>query len=287
MLKTYYKLRDAAIFLSGELSLSLDSDDVLDMARRGAFRLCFYFSGDVLAEDLLAFFNGHAVAGGLSRVHFQGYLQIPSNVSFAGTAPIVIEKAVLLECIDSVPRIEPNEFGPMGSHRFVRFEEDQSVGIPYTQRYKEFYRSGRFYVDLDEVRIPSADLQSFVGHVRGDQTTAAARSAHHVGVSPIPGGDNEISLGGATATIETGRLTLGVNNKVSIDAYIVRRAWEMYRADASLTRTKIAKNIASELKVGGYSGERGNALSAGTIYKAIPTGLTGGKSRNGRKKRAS
>jgi hypothetical protein len=89
---------------------------------------------------------------------------------------------------------------------------------------------------------------------------------------------------GAQATV----LHIGINSKTSLDAYIRQRSREMYSADQSLTKGKIAQDIAAELRTKGYQRERPTDdclyLSAATIEKAIPAGLTGGRAKNRRKK---
>ncbi|HDR9512053.1 TPA: hypothetical protein QDC03_007299 [Burkholderia cepacia] len=79
-----------------------------------------------------------------------------------------------------------------------------------------------------------------------------------------------------------GTLRIGKNDKESTDAYITRRSNEMYHEGTARTKAEIAKALESEMKDAGYRGERGD-LSAATIERAIPAGLTGGRAKNGRK----
>ena len=85
------------------------------------------------------------------------------------------------------------------------------------------------------------------------------------------------------------RLVIGPNSKASLDAFIETRARAIHRADNSLTKSEIAKSIATELESKGHKRERPTDdepyLSVATIEKAIPAGLTGGRANNGRKKR--
>jgi len=79
------------------------------------------------------------------------------------------------------------------------------------------------------------------------------------------------------------RLTISPNPKASIDAHIARRAREIFDAGEASGKGSIARIIEAELRTAGHRGERGDYLSAATIEKAIPTGLTGGRAGNGRK----
>ena len=80
-------------------------------------------------------------------------------------------------------------------------------------------------------------------------------------------------------------LEVGRNGREAITTHVELRAREMHRAEPSLTRQKIAMAIASELEHRGYAGELGRYLSVPTIVKRIPSGLTGGRARNGSKRR--
>ncbi len=55
-MKNYYSIIEAAEFLSSELSVKLNSFDVMEMAARGEFNLCASFDGNV-AEFKYAFPN--------------------------------------------------------------------------------------------------------------------------------------------------------------------------------------------------------------------------------------
>ncbi|MGF6807422.1 hypothetical protein OKW30_002548 [Paraburkholderia sp. Clong3] len=82
----------------------------------------------------------------------------------------------------------------------------------------------------------------------------------------------------------TARLGIGrPNSREAIAAHVEQRSREMYNADKSLTKRKIATTIAAELQGNGYRGERGQYLSPSGIERLLPTGLTGGRARNGRK----
>ncbi|MGT2458789.1 hypothetical protein ACU4GI_38955 [Cupriavidus basilensis] len=74
---------------------------------------------------------------------------------------------------------------------------------------------------------------------------------------------------------------IGTNSKACTDAYIRRRAQEVYAARAAMTMQGIAEVIAREMKANGYRGERGEYLDPATVVKAIPAGLTGGRRKNG------
>jgi hypothetical protein len=87
------------------------------------------------------------------------------------------------------------------------------------------------------------------------------------------------NAGAATA------LKMGTNSKEAMNAHIETRARAMYAENSGLNKGNIAKAIAEELKRSGYSGERGDYLSAATIEKAIPTGLTGGRAANGKNRK--
>ncbi|WP_442808657.1 hypothetical protein [Trinickia soli] len=87
------------------------------------------------------------------------------------------------------------------------------------------------------------------------------------------------NTGAATA------LKMGTNSKEAMNAHIETRARAMYVENPSLNKGGIAKAIAEELKRAGYSSERGDYLSAATIEKAIPVGLTGGRAANGKSRK--
>jgi hypothetical protein len=80
-------------------------------------------------------------------------------------------------------------------------------------------------------------------------------------------------------------IQIGSNSKKLIDAYVEERARKIYASDEALTKGAMAKIIANELKTNGYRGERNDYLSEATVVRAIPSGLTGGRSKNGRKKK--
>lgn len=80
-------------------------------------------------------------------------------------------------------------------------------------------------------------------------------------------------------------LKMGTNSKEAMNAHIETRARAMYVENPSLNKGGIAKAIAEELKRAGHSGERGDYLSAATIEKAIPAGLTGGRAANGKNRK--
>jgi hypothetical protein len=80
-------------------------------------------------------------------------------------------------------------------------------------------------------------------------------------------------------------LEMGTNSKEAMNAHIETRARAMYVENPSLNKGGIAKAIAEELKRAGHSGERGDYLSAATIEKAVPAGLTGGRAANGKNRK--
>ncbi|MFM0011645.1 hypothetical protein [Paraburkholderia sediminicola] len=83
-------------------------------------------------------------------------------------------------------------------------------------------------------------------------------------------------------------LNIGSNPKIALKAYIARRARVIFSANetvAAHTREGIAEVIAAEMRTNGYRGTLGEYLSAATIVRAIPAGLTGGRARNGRNTR--
>ncbi len=78
-------------------------------------------------------------------------------------------------------------------------------------------------------------------------------------------------------------LSIGSNSKKSVDAYIERRAREIRAAGEATTMQCIAEIIAAEMESKGYRGERNDYLQWTTVVKSIPSGLTGGRGKNGRK----
>lgn len=82
-------------------------------------------------------------------------------------------------------------------------------------------------------------------------------------------------------------LRMEANSKVSVDAYIDKRAREIYAAGEASTRRGIAEIIAGEMKSNGYRSERNDYLDWSTVDKAIPRGLTGGRGKNGRKSKTN
>jgi hypothetical protein len=117
--------------------------------------------------------------------------------------------------------------------------------------------------------------------------TTAAQMRYEAGKSPLPASradpisdaasQQEVSAAGDDKPLE-----IGPNTKEAINAYIVRRARKIYAANPAFTAGEIAKLIAGELENNGNRGERGAYLSKGTVEKAIPTGLTGGRGKKGR-----
>jgi hypothetical protein len=85
---------------------------------------------------------------------------------------------------------------------------------------------------------------------------------------------------------EAAPLHIGANCKTAFNAYVARRAREIYKAGEAVNRRAIAGIIEAEMKTNGWRSERGQP-SVATIEKEIPAGLTGGRKRNGRKPQAS
>jgi hypothetical protein len=79
------------------------------------------------------------------------------------------------------------------------------------------------------------------------------------------------------------RLVIGPNSRESIAAHVAARSRELYSADTSLTKDKMAAIIATELQGKGYRGEPRKYLAAATVLRLMPSGLTGGRARNGQK----
>ncbi|KVO60792.1 hypothetical protein WT77_22865 [Burkholderia stagnalis] len=92
--------------------------------------------------------------------------------------------------------------------------------------------------------------------------------------------------GAPDASNQSGFLRIGHNDKGAVLAYIERRSREILSEGATTkayTKMDIAEVIAGEMKAKGYRGDRNAFLSASTIVRNVPTGLTGGRVRNGRK----
>jgi hypothetical protein len=112
---------------------------------------------------------------------------------------------------------------------------------------------------------------------------------HDIGHSLLPPVSERTSAslvdGHVSSNGQTGHLKIGANDKELTDAFIAKRAREIHLTDKALVKGKIAESIAGEMKNSGHAGERGRYLSAATVEKAIPAGLTGGRAKNGRKAR--
>lgn len=77
MLKRYYKLDEAAEFLSAESKHRLSTRDILEIAARGDIRLCFWFQGILSTfEDLGPLREPEFVPPSYT---FRGYIQIPES----------------------------------------------------------------------------------------------------------------------------------------------------------------------------------------------------------------
>lgn len=100
----------------------------------------------------------------------------------------------------------------------------------------------------------------------------------------IVAGNAKPTVHTATAETEPTRLVIGSNSKASINAYVDRRSREIFSAGQATDKGPIAEIIAKELEAWGHASQSGKYLSAATIEKAIPAGLTGGRAKNGRKK---
>ncbi|MEV9633749.1 hypothetical protein ABZO35_04625 [Burkholderia pseudomallei] len=124
------------------------------------------------------------------------------------------------------------------------------------------------------------ELRALAGNSLASPSVAVPDAVH----APTSAGIVEVVTAASNA-VATASLKMGTNNKEAMDAYINTRARAMYAENSRLTKGNIAKSIAEEFKNAGYSGERGDYLSAATIEKAIPAGLTGGRAANGRNRK--
>ncbi|MFX1684910.1 hypothetical protein [Paraburkholderia sp. A1RO-5L] len=166
MLKQYFKLNEAVDLVFQVLGGNVDVDELLLRGDQGELRRCFRFSGDLVVEDLLAFFNGKAAPGGLSRIRFDGFLQIPACATRTGENVLVFPRATLVECLTASRHIEESEFSEHGSGRFLRYVADVSIGTRYTPDYRELYKTANFEIASADVLIPADDLRRFVDHHR-------------------------------------------------------------------------------------------------------------------------
>ncbi|WP_129112207.1 hypothetical protein [Burkholderia pseudomallei] len=153
-----------------------------------------------------------------------------------------------------------------------------NMGKPYLHgiRLSEF---ARFAIEAAQWEMPN-ELRVLSGNSVASPSVAVPNAVH----APTSAGIIEVVTEASNAAA-TASLRMGTNNKEAMDAYINTRARAMYAGNPRLTKGNIAKAIAEEFKNAGYSGERGDYLSAATIEKAIPAGLTGGRAANGRNRK--
>lgn len=119
----------------------------------------------------------------------------------------------------------------------------------------------------------------------GDEELTESSAALQTGAENNQGNTTEVPSNVAAA----GNMFLrtGNNRRADLKAYIEQRAPEVARGlVGSPTGEKIAQALDAELRRFGYQGER-DFLSVSTITRLLPTGLTGGRAKNGRKARTS
>lgn len=167
--------------------------------------------------------------------------------------------------------ISRSHTGPGGTLSTVTGDQDGEVNLAVFARWA-----------IDTMKWPVPDeLREMAGNDTASQSVAVPEMTH------VPISESEITkvVISAPTFSAAAALKIGANSKEAMNAHIETRARVMYAENSVLNKGGIAKAIAGELQTAGYMGERGNYLSAATIEKAIPTGLTGGRAANGKNRK--
>lgn len=146
MLKRYYKLDEAAEFLSAESKHRLSTRDVLEIAARGDIRLCFWFGGILSTfEDIGPLSEPEFVPPSYT---FRGYIQIPKisinpegEISWFNAAKITD----VVQSLDGEPMAETWTCGRYFMGQYDCEPERGCFHVP-------------FLIEIDKVLIPTIDL---------------------------------------------------------------------------------------------------------------------------------
>lgn len=192
----------------------------------------------------------------------------------------------LREAAEEIERNTEERFGPMleklkaavSAGALVVYEPGRNARyIPKTVR--DFYEEA-YAADLNAWLVANESRITFSFPA---PAIAVERSKDDLSKCAGSGGVSQPSGNGA-AERGAGGLNIGRNSKEEMNCHIKARACELHEMDSSQTMQQIANVIAGELEAKGYMGERGDYLSAATVVKAIPPGLTGGRRGNGKKR---
>ncbi|MEM5427200.1 hypothetical protein [Cupriavidus oxalaticus] len=165
----------------------------------------------------------------------------------------------------------------------------------------EFYAepgAAHLQVSIDDLRIDEDELDRLIRKMK-------ASGASTVSVQPLPDQDLSIQAGAERASPErteeasqgvldasdeqTGdsqngevpRLAVGRNSRTAVMAYVAHKARQLREGRDRLPN--LAGKILDTMK--GCQNERGEEYSVATIVRMIPAGATGGRAKNGRRKK--
>lgn len=146
MLKLYYKLDEAAEYLSVESKQLLGCRDILEIAARGDIRLCFWFNG-----TLTIFKNVSPLEEPEFRsapYTMRGYIQVPRSSIDPGGRVSEFDSANIIEEVES-PDGGPPPMNWFPDEYFLgQYDCEPERGCFHTP----------FSVSIDEAVIPAADL---------------------------------------------------------------------------------------------------------------------------------
>lgn len=268
MLKQYYRLNEASHLASRALGEDVDADELRLRGDQREIRLCFRFSGDLVVEDLLIFFDGDPKSDGLSLIRFDGFLQIPAGAAFVSEGVLVFKRASLIECIEASKNLDRGKFSDGESCRFLRFVATVSDGVPHTAGYRAFLETGNFEVNVADVLIPGDDFRKFVEFNRrakksvqgGQDLTVNSRdadfNADHTGpategglcANPTNNASLETRVLITAAEKPEDHESLGVNWRAEVRRIAQKKGEEKWdRGERQITPRNMCELVATEL----------------------------------------
>lgn len=152
MLKRYYKIDEAAVFLSEESNHKLGQRDILELAAREEIRLCSWYDGPISAFKNCTPFDEPEIVG--PSYTFRGYIQIPtSSIDFDGYI-------LLFDSLHMIEEFESSDMSPPEDGMHENF---------FWGKYNCEPERGCFHVPfeffIEEIVVPTVDLLSLTREV--------------------------------------------------------------------------------------------------------------------------
>ena len=156
MLKRYYKLDEAAEFLSAESKQLLGSRDILEIAARGDIRLCFWFNGTLtMFNDVSPLEEPEICSGPYS---LRGYIQVPRSSIDPGGKISEFDFANIIEEVESPDGGPPPGDWLPDSYFLGQYDCEPERGCFHNP----------FSVSISEAVIPTVDLLALTKDLKLD-----------------------------------------------------------------------------------------------------------------------